>query len=46
MYKNAIDKRRIIFILIIYVSVLMLLSVRLYYLQVQPSTQVQGELQN
>ena len=24
----------------------MLLSVRLYYLQVQPSTQVQGELQN
>lgn len=46
MYKNVIDKRRIIFILIIYVSVLMLLSVRLYYLQVQPSTQVQGELQN
>ena len=46
MYKHVIDKRRIIFILIIYVSVLMLLSVRLYYLQVQPSTQVQGELQN
>lgn len=46
MYKHVIDKRRIIFILIIYVSVLILLSVRLYYLQVQPSTQVQGELQN
>ena len=46
MYKHVIDKRRIIFILIIYASVLILLSVRLYFLQVRPSTQVQGELQN
>ena len=46
LYKHVIDKRRIIFILIIYASVLILLSVRLYFLQVRPSTQVQGELQN
>lgn len=46
MYKHVIDKRRIIFILIIYALILLLLSIRLYYLQVKPSIKVQGELQN
>lgn len=46
MYKYFIDKKRINFIFIIYVLAIILLSIRLYYLQIRPSTQVQGELQN
>lgn len=46
MYKHVVDKRRVIFILYIYIGVIVLLTIRLYYLQVQPSELVQGELQN
>ncbi|MEG1870484.1 MAG: penicillin-binding transpeptidase domain-containing protein [Peptostreptococcaceae bacterium] len=46
LYKHVVDKRRIIFILSLYIAVIILLTIRLYYLQVQPSELVQGELQN
>ena len=46
MYKYKVNKKRIKCVLGVYTIVLLLLSIRLYYLQVQPSQLVQGELQN
>ena len=46
MYKYEVNKKRIKCVLGVYTIVLLLLSIRLYYLQVQPSQLVQGELQN
>lgn len=46
MYKYKVNKKRIKCVLGVCTIVLLLLSIRLYYLQVQPSQLVQGELQN
>lgn len=46
LYKYSVNKKRIIIILGLYIGTLLMLSVRLYYLQIEPSVKVQGELKN
>lgn len=46
MYRYKIDNRKTLFICIVFVSIFIALTIRLYILMIYPTTAVQGELEN